>query len=855
MESKPKKTGKWVLVLPSIVLYFVLLVIISRFRRGEALGVVLLVAALSAAVLLLCVIRWTSGGKKKTVQARTKIGSQKILCFGGACAAFLLLVSSTIWLFDFPKVDDVPYLVTMDESVGTYSDFLDTVSELDVIAEGALLIKAGEGLKLFSMPVSLREGDTFVVSFDGLNHSETNMELCVDLYTPDFDDAYCEFICVLTPGDNRIENVIPYGYRPHPEDCELRFFTFDAAELELRNLQIQRQVEVRQGNPLVQTAVGIAAALWILSAAYLILYAIVQQKKSFAYRRKALVGLRNFCTGDFPLYVIAATIVTVMLVAIYHGANIAYPLSYANGDEMGVYYFAKTIMNYGSGGLVNPMAGGVSGADFFDYILSEKFSFYILRLLGCFTSNPYFAVNLLYFVNYYLISLVGLFVCRKLGLRKFSSMVVSCLYAFSPFIQLRYAHMWLTSYYMVPLTCMIAVQIVNGGIRRTVERSVSLCENKSFWKSAILVFFCVFTGLYYAFFACAIFAVAIVIRLMNVKWKSKGLSKELYPILFIFIVICSVIVNITPNLLYYALHGSNPIGELATRPRGESEFYAMKLIQLLLPRPGHRIPIFRQLTELYAANYPLVNENITSSLGIISAGGFVLSVLFLFQKDAKDRIFSQLNIALFLIGTVGGIGSILSLVIKSPMRSYNRISVFIMFLSLVLIGRLLDRVKGRNNYAALCVGVLLIGLYDQTATYVPGDFSQFESDRNFIHQIESTLEADDMVFMLPYTNWPSGGAYRKHIGVLESESIHWSYGAMQGRPEAIWQEAVASKDVETMLRLLRDEGYDGIYLDAGLYSTIYGVEQEEKYLEEINALLGQSTSSEKQDLYFWNIRQ
>lgn len=78
---------------------------------------------------------------------------------------------------------------------------------------------------------------------------------------------------------------------------------------------------------------------------------------------------------------------------------------------------------------------------------------------------------------------------------------------------------------------------------------------------------------------------------------------------------------------------------------------------------------------------------------------------------------------------------------------------------------------------------------------------------------------------------------------------------MQGRPKAIWQEAVASKDVETMLRLLRDEGYDGIYLDAGLYSTIYGVEQEEKYLEEINALLGQSTSSEKQDLYFWDIRQ
>lgn len=854
METKPKGPGRWMLVLLSVVSYFTLLVIIGRVRRDEALGVGLVVA-LSAAVLLLCVIRWTYSGRKEAVQAKTKIVPQKMLCFGGACVAFLLLVSSTIWLFDFPKVDDVPYLVTTEESIGTYSDFTDTDSELDVIKEDALQIREGEGLKLFSMPVSLREGNTLAVSFDGLNYSETDMELCVDLYTPDFDDAYCEFVCVLTPGDNHIEDVIPYGCRPHPEDCELRIFTFETTELKLWNLQIQRQTEIRQGNPLVQAAVGLAVVLWVLSAAYLILYVIIQQKKSFVYRMKALLNPQNLYTGELPLYVTAATIVTVMLIIIYHDANIEYPLSYANGDEMGVYYFAKTIMNYGSGGLVNPMAGGASGADLFDYIISEKFSFYILRLLGCVTSNPYLATNLLYFLNHYLIAVVSLYVCRKLGLHRPSSMAVSCLYAFSPFIQLRYAHMWLTPYYMIPLACMIAIQIVDGGIKRTIDEAASLRENRSFWKSVIFVFFCAFTGLYYAFFTCAVFAAAIVIRLINVKWKSKGFSKEFYPILFILVVICAVIVNIAPNLLYYALHGANPIGELATRSRGESEFYAMKLIQLLLPRPGHRIPIFRRLTELYAASYPLVNENITSSLGIVSACGFVLSLLFLFQKDAKDKTFSQLNIAIFLIGTMGGIGSCLSLVIKSPMRSYNRISIFIMFLSLVLIGRFLDRIKGRNNYIVLCVGILILGLYDQTTFYVPGDFSQFESDRNFIHQIEAALETDDMVFMLPYTNWPSGGAYRKHIGVLESESIHWSYGAMQGRSESIWQETVASKDVETMLCLLRDEGYDGIYLDVGLYSSIYGAEQEEKYFDEMNAVLGQPIFSEKQDIYFWNIKQ
>ncbi len=790
---------------------------------------------------------------KKQKRIDWKKGAPKMLCFGGACTAFLLLISSIIWLFDFPKIDDIPYLATMEGSIGTYTDFTDTPSDLDIIKEDALEIKAGEGLKLFAMNVSLSEGDAFVVSFDAENLSEADTDLYVDLYTPDFDSVNCQINCTLAPGDNHINNSILYGCSMHPDACELRIFTRGTAELEIRNLKIQRQAEVRQDNPLVRIAVGLAAALFVMSAFYLVVYVVVRWKKSLSHREESLSRMKSFCAGELSIYAIAVAIVSVMLIVLYHGANIEYPLSYANGDEMGVYYYAKTIMKFGSGGLVNPMAGGVSGADMFDYIVSDKFSFSILRLIGCFTSNPYLATNLLYFLNFYLIAIVGLFVFRKLGLRKSSSVIVSCLYAFSPFIQLRYAHMWLTPYYTVPLACMIAIQIVDGSIIKTADEAVPMRENRNFWTNIVLGFFCAFTGLYYAFFACAIFAAAIVIRLMNIERRSFKLRWEFCQTLFIVAVVCAVIVNIMPNLLYFTINGNNPAGELARRGRAGAEVYALKLVQLLLPRPGHRIALFRRLSELYAAHFPLVNENQTSSLGIVSSIGFIISLLFLFRKDAKKTL-SHLNLSAFLIATIGGVGSIFSIVIKTPMRCYNRMSVFIMFFSLIVIGKLLDRVKGKNVYAALCAGTLLIGLYDQTGTYTPGNFSQFESDRNFIHKIESNLEEGDMVFMLPYTNWPSGGAYKKHIGFLESETIHWSYGAMQGRMEALWQETVANQDVNTMLRLLRDGGYDGIYLDIGLYSKIYGEELAEKFLNEMNNALEQPTIvSENSDLYFWNI--
>ena len=139
------------------------------------------------------------------------------------------------------------------------------------------------------------------------------------------------------------------------------------------------------------------------------------------------------------------------------------------------------------------------------------------------------------------------------------------------------------------------------------------------------------------------------------------------------------------------MNGPNPASELAARNPSDTEVYGLKMAQMLLPRQNHRIPSFADAIASYSATFPLVTENMTSSLGMIGSLGFLLSIVFLLSGREDFRSVAALNISAFLIGTIGGLGTLLSLIISNPMRCYNRISVMILFFSLVTIGMVLDQ--------------------------------------------------------------------------------------------------------------------------------------------------------------------
>jgi len=552
------------------------------------------------------------------------------------------------------------------------------------------------------------------------------------------------------------------------------------------------------------------------------------------------------------LFVIGLIIVieTILLFMLYHSVHLNQPLYYTGNDALGCFYYAKIIKEYGIS-LTNPMEGGFAGANMFDYPYSDSISFLLIKLIGLFILSPYLIVNIFYFFCYYLITIISYIVCRKLSFSKPTSILVAILYSFNRYIQFRYPHLWLIPYFMLPIAVLISINIIK-------DDSLDKNPNK-FVIYFLLSYFCAFTGFYYAFFSCALFSIAFVIRSIN-DFEGKKKIKYCY-LLFIFATIIGVFTNLIPNLLYWHINGLNPNSEIITRSMAETEYYGLKLIQLLLPGIDHRISLLARIQRAYTNNFSYSVEAIFSSLGIIASVGLMVLVLNVFRKNQKNNLTktnSMLVISLFFVATIGGISSILTLFFRiSAMRCYNRISIVIMFICLLEIGYMLDCFFSKNTKKLIIIcGILLsIGFFDQTVKVKLPNNKQFLEMQSFIHKVDEKLEDGAFVFVLPFDHWPTGRTYKNHICYLESNNIHWSYGAVQGRSEDRWQEKVSSLETTDMIEQIKMNGYDGLYLDSSLFTLLFNKEKTDKKIEDINNIIGPETLvSQDGVLHFWMLK-
>jgi phosphoglycerol transferase len=197
----------------------------------------------------------------------------------------------------------------------------------------------------------------------------------------------------------------------------------------------------------------------------------------------------------------------------------------------------------------------------------------------------------------------------------------------------------------------------------------------------------------------------------------------------------------------------------------------------------------------------------------------------------------MLTVGALLLSTVGGFGTTISLLGFSILRCYNRMSIFIAFLALTAICMVLDLVyrrwavarRGRLLANASLALLLLLGLADQTGRTYIKPFAvmkeSYQSDADFVAQIEAAVPEGTMVFQLPYvsflsyTNSSEGMLPYSHFrGYLHSHTVRWSYGAMHGRSTDTLHAQVASLPLERSIRALALLGFGGIYVDHAGYA-------------------------------------
>jgi hypothetical protein len=226
------------------------------------------------------------------------------------------------------------------------------------------------------------------------------------------------------------------------------------------------------------------------------------------------------------------------------------------------------------------------------------------------------------------------------------------------------------------------------------------------------------------------------------------------------------------------------------------------------------------------------------ALGPVAAAGFIglliVGLVVLVGRPARAgppvvRHASAATLLAFLIGTVGGISTVIALLVTPQLRAWNRISIFIAFFAFLAVAVALGALGRRLGthplrqaaFAAVLGAVLVFGLWNQvTYNHVPPYelATSYELDQRFVGEIDRRLPEGAAVFQLPYVPFPESrrlvDLYENDLlrGYLHSDDLRWSAGATKGRPED-WVDDLAGMPTATVLDGAAAAGFAGLVVD------------------------------------------
>jgi phosphoglycerol transferase len=562
-------------------------------------------------------------------------------------------------------------------------------------------------------------------------------------------------------------------------------------------------------------------------------------------------------------YLIAGTLSLVLFVLITHAwrFSLSVPFFYS-GDSISFSAQLKSIADTGWY-LLNPYIGSPGGFNFYDYPVSpDNFHYLLFKLMFLFTHNYAVVLNLFYLFTFPAATLSALLVLKRLGLRYPFALAGSLLFALLPyhFIRGQVGHLLLASYYVIPLATWLCVLIANNQI---------LPFTRGHYQQWILYFLlCLLigsSGFYYGVFS----VIFLLISGLVASTQSKKLTSIWQALFLSFCILSTLGFNMVETFKYRAEYGTNKA--ILDRAPGESEYYGLKLTQLVFPLDNNRVQSLAQFKNSYNSSSPLVtHENGSATLGVLGSIGFLilLSVLLLGWNISREVTFlSKLNLSAVLLATVGGFGSMLAYTVSPLLRCYARISVFIAFFSLFAFFCLLQKISDRYSFLrtpVLAWGLIFcmigIGVFSQTnSTFKniqdPALVANFRSDANFVDKLEKSLPKSSMIYQLPYVPFPENPAvvsmkdYDHFRPYLHSHDLHWSYGALKGRPVANWLEGISHLPLSEMIKHIGYAGYNGIYINRNGY-TDHGqkIEKELSSLLKVKPLISEDNNSSFFDL-------
>jgi len=414
---------------------------------------------------------------------------------------------------------------------------------------------------------------------------------------------------------------------------------------------------------------------------------------------------------------------------------------------------------------------------------------------------------------------------RKLKFNRETSFVISSLFAFAPYHFFRYInHCSLIDYSTIPAAIYLSLCILD-----------IIKEEKTWKMAAAAVFLGIGYGYYYAF-GLIMMAVAYFVRFIVLENKKQIVDK----LWIIAVTLVTVFLTLSPKIIYSLTNGANEV--VGKRYFAEQEYYGLKIINLLLPVSYSRIPFFRTIVNIYATSgAPLQNENVLASLGVVGSVGFIILcgalIISLVAKKKCDNdewklidFLSLETLVFVLVGSIGGFGEIFNALVTAQIRCYNRASIVITALSLLMIAVLLNKIelKKKTLSCVVCAGVLAVGCYDQVNILSTHWQDSIKPTQNMYESyftvVEDSLEPGAMVYQLPYMDFPEVpplykiNDYKHFIGYMFTDELRWSYGGVKGREEAAKNLNIDEGKSINFLNGIKNAGFKAVYINTDGYA-------------------------------------
>lgn len=710
---------------------------------------------------------------------------------------------------------------------------------------------------LVSIPVgTFNNGNEFLITINVINNLNDNENISVKFLNKDNDEIIYSKNFNVKAGKNDLFSKIYY---------ENKYANY-ILKIESKDKDILGDIKIIQSG-IVSKRINAFCYLLLALLYTIIFFALV----FFLYsNRKSILNLINLRN----LFLVSS-VVLILFGYVFNKFNcdiINVPLFLSGIDDAHFLSVAKNAIDGNSFWVMKDLSAPFTTVRY-NFPMLMAFYYEFFYFFGFFTDNV-ILVNNLYYICTYLFAVLGfILIARNLKINYCLALLGGLVFAFSQYHLFRSMHhVTASSYFVITLVFYFCLQIVFREKFNTYNLKSN--DKLNLYSSLILSSFLIGSvDIFYAYFGCAFISLCLLTSLLSKRYVA--FLRGAFFLIMIAIILFS---NLYPSILNSIINGTT---KTSFRDPYEAFYYGLMLVHLFMPKNFGEGHIFSWLTDSYNHTALFRSEATTSYLGIIGVCGFLILIFVLlvdsFRKilqklESEDnkgvfKFLSSLNIFALLLGFQSGIGVIIALTGFTKVRTYNRISVYILMFCVLTSIYLFDILykkffKNPKQTVIVIFSLLLLFLHINETSLLkfPQKFlvnkEKIENIKEFSENINNHFKDGARILQLPILSYPENfvthelrNCNYQIFPYLFTKGIQWSFGALSHTNEYFWQEALFNgNDALRIVENAKRQGFNGVSVNTDIVDS-------EKLLKDLKDILGEPLFFSKlKNIYFFDLK-